>query len=290
MQPIIITDSNCDLSAEYLKNNNIPVIPFHFNLKGQDYEDNFGNSISYEEFYNELRNGVMPTTAQITPYVYEEYFRKYTQEGYSIIYIGFSSALSESYNHSVLAMKAILEENPAADITVIDSKCATVGQGLLVFYACEMLKSGKTKEDIVKWIEGNKPKVNHWFTVDSLDHLKRGGRLSATSATVGSILNVKPILIVDNNGKLAPMNKVRGRKKAIRELMEELKNRIVNPEEQTIFISHGDCIDDAEHLKSLVMSEVKVKNVIINYLGPIIGTHTGPGLLCVVFLGEDRGI
>ena len=290
MKPIFITDSNCDLSYEYLKENNIPVIPFNFHLKGKDYEDNFGESISYKEFYNELRNGEMSTTAQITPFVYEEYFRKYVSAGYSIIYIGFSSALSESYNHSVMALKAILEENPAADITVIDSKCATVGQGILVFYACEMLKQGKSKEDIVNWIEGNKLKVNHWFTVDSLEHLKRGGRLSATSATVGAMLNVKPILIVDNDGKLVLAKKVRGRKYAIGELLEELKNRVVNPEEQTIFISHGDCIKDAEHLKSLVMSEVKVKNVIINYLGPIIGTHTGPGLLCIAFIGNDRRI
>ncbi len=290
MKPIIITDSNCDLTAEYLKENNIPVIPFHFNLKGQDYEDDFGKSISYKDFYNELRNGEMPTTAQITPFVFEEYFRKYIFEGYSIVYIGFSSALSESYNNSVLAKSAILEEEPNADITVIDTKSATTGQGLLVFYACEMLKHGKSKEDIVSWIEDNKLKVNHWFTVDSLDHLKRGGRLSATSATVGTLLSIKPILIINNDGKLVPVKKVRGRKKAIRELLDELKNKIINPEEQTIYITHGDCVEDAVYLKTLLMSEIKVKNVVINYLGPIIGTHTGPGLICITFVGKDREI
>lgn len=288
MKPQIITDSNCDLSSEYLKENNVPVIPFHFNLKGKDYEDNFGMSISYKEFYYELRKGEMPTTAQITPFVYEEYFRKYVSESYSIIYVGFSSALSESYNHSVLAKKTILDENQAADITVIDSKCASVGKGLLVFCACEMLKQGKSREDIVNWIEGNKLKVNHWFTVYSLDYLKRGGRLSASSATVGTLLDIKPLLIIDNNGKLVPLKKVRGKKKSIIALMKELKNRIINPEEQTIFISHGDCIEDAEYLKSLIVSEVKVKDVIVNYLGPIIGTHTGPGLLCVAFIGKER--
>jgi len=288
MKSIIITDSNCDLSAEYLRDNNVPVIPFHFTLNGKDYEDNFGTSISYVDFYNKLRKGEMSTTTQITPIVYEEYFRKYVAEGLSIIYIGFSSALSESFNHSVMAKKTILEENQTADITVVDSKCASVGQGLLVYYACEMKKQGKSKEEIAAWVEDTKLKVNHWFTVDSLDHLHRGGRLSATSAAFGTVLKIKPILIVDNEGKLIPKDKVRGRQKSIDALSQELKSRIVNPEEQIVFISHGDCIEEAEQLKQLVLSKVNVKDIIINYLGPVIGTHTGPGLLCIAFIGNCR--
>ena len=288
MKSIIITDSNCDLSAEYLRDNNVPVIPFHFTLNGKDYEDNFGTSISYVDFYNKLRKGEMSTTTQITPFVYEEYFRKYVAEGFSIIYIGFSSALSESFNHSVMAKKAILEENVVADITVVDSKCASVGQGLLVYYACEMKKQGKSKEEIAAWVEDTKLKVNHWFTVDSLDHLHRGGRLSATSAAFGTVLKIKPILIVDNEGKLIPKDKVRGRQKSIDALSQELKSRIVNPEEQIVFISHGDCIEEAEQLKQLVLSKVNVKDIIINYLGPVIGAHTGPGLLCIAFIGNCR--
>ena len=288
MKTIIITDSSCDIPKDFLEENNIPVIPFHFYLKGKDYEDDFGKTISYEEFYHELRNGEMATTAQITPYTYENYFKKYVDEGYSIIYIGLSSALSESYNHSIMAKNTILSENPEADITVIDSKSASIGQGLLVREANKMLKDGKSKEDIVDWLEKNKLKVNHWFTVDSLDHLRRGGRLSATSAIVGTMLNVKPILIVDNDGKLVPAQKVRGRKKAIRVLMEELKDRGINIEEQTIYIVHGDCIEDAEYLKNMIMEELNVKDVIINCLGPVIGTHTGPGLLAIVFIGQNR--
>lgn len=153
-----------------------------------------------------------------------------------------------------------------------------------------MLKQGKSKEDIVSWIEDNKLKVNVCFTVDSLDHLKRGGRLSATSAAFGTLLEIKPILIIDNAGKLVPIKKVRGRKKAIRELLDELENKIINPEEQTIFITHGDCIEDAVYLRTLLMREIKVKNVVINYLGPIIGTHTGPGLICIAFVGKRREI
>ena len=177
MKPLIVTDSNCDLSSEYIKENNVSVIPLYFHLKGKDYEDNFGESISYKQFYDELRRAEVCTTAQITPYKFEECFRKHVLDGYSIIYIGFSSGLSETYNNAILARKTILEENKAADITVIDTRSATAGQGLIVTYACEMLKNGKSKEDIVNWIEDNKLKVNHWFIVDSLDHLKRGGRI-----------------------------------------------------------------------------------------------------------------
>ena len=288
MNTIIITDSNCDLPEEYLKENNIPVIPFYFNLNGEDYEDNFGKSIGYKEFYDELRKGGISTTSQISPYTYEEYFRNYVNEGYSVIYIGFSSALSESYNHSLLARENVLQDIPDADITVIDSKAASVGQGLLIQKAVDMFKAGKTNKEIIKWIESNKMKVNHWFTVDSLDYLKRGGRLSATSAALGTMLNVKPLLIVDKDGKLIPVKKVRGRKKAISELFYELKNTCININDETVYISHADCVEDAQYLKDMIIRELKVKEVSINYLGPIIGTHTGPGLLCVVFMGQER--
>ena len=289
MKTLIITDSNCDLSAEYIKENNIHVIPFHFNLKGTEHEDKlFDGSINYKEFYDELRKGEMSTTTQITPYKFEEYFGKYVSEGYSIIYIGFSSGLSGTYNNAIMAERSILEENKYADITVIDTRSATSGQGLLVYYACEMLKQGKSKEDIVNWIEDNKLKVNIWFTVDSLDHLKRGGRISAISATLGTILEVKPVLNIDKNGKLVVMKKVRGRKKSVRILLEEFKYRVIDFEKQTIFINHGDCLEDAEYLKSLILDEVKVKNVLINYIGPVIGAHTGQGVLCIAFIGKAR--
>lgn len=288
MNTIIITDSNCDLPEEFLKKNNIPVIPFHFNLNGKDYEDNFGKSIGYKEFYDELRRGGMSTTSQISPYTYEDYFRKYVNEGFSVIYIGFSSALSESYNHSVLARENVLQDIPDADITVIDSKAASVGQGFLIQKAIDMQKAGKTNEEIITWIESNKMRVNHWFTVDSLDYLKRGGRLSATSAALGTMLNVKPLLIVDKDGKLTPVKKIRGRKKAINELFDEFKNAGTNINDETVYISHADCVEDAQYLKDMINKELKVKEVAINYLGPIIGTHTGPGLLCIVFMGRER--
>jgi DegV family protein with EDD domain len=287
MKTVLITDSSCDLSYDYLCNNDIKVIPFPYSLNGEDYIDDFGKSISYEDFYNKLRNGAIPSTSQISTYIFEQEFKKYVAEGYGVIYIGFSSALSQTFNNSIIARNMILEEFPSADISVIDSKGASVGLGAIVFYANNMLKQGKSKDEVVDWIENNKLKSNHWFIIDSLEHIKRGGRISATTAAVGTILDVKPLLNVDNEGKLQVIKKIRGRKKAIRELIDEIKE-IKNPEEQTIFINHGDCLQDAEYLKELVLEEVKVKDVMVNYVGPIIGSHTGPGMLCLVFMGEGR--
>jgi DegV family protein with EDD domain len=287
MNTVIITDSSCDLAYDYINKNNIKVIPFPYSLNGKDYIDDFGNTLGYEDFYNELRNGSMPSTSQISSYTFEQEFKKYASEGSSVIYIGFSSALSQTFHNSIIARNNVLEDMPDADISVIDSKSASVGLGAIVFYANELLNKGMTKEKIVDWVEINKLKTNHWFIIDSLEHLKRGGRISSASATVGTILDVKPLLNVDDEGKLDVVKKVRGRKKAIREMLDELQF-IKNPEEQTLFINHGDCLKDAEQLKELVLKEVNVKDVVINYIGPIIGCHTGPGMLCMVFMGDKR--
>ncbi len=285
---LLMTDSNCDLSETYLTENNVCAIPFHFNLNNVDYEDDYGKSISNEDFYNSLRQGNMSTTSQITPYTYGEYFNKYVNQGYSIIYIAFSSGLSESYNHSLLAREIVLNEKPDADISIIDSKSASVGEGLLVQKAVELLKAGKTKEEIITWLETNKMLVNQWFTVDSLEHLRRGGRISSTSAYLGIMLQVKPILTVDATGKLTPVDKLRGRKKAMKHLQELVLTKATELKNETVYISHGDCLDEAEELKQMIIQNAQVKEVMIRPLGPIIGTHTGPGLLSVAFLGEKR--
>jgi DegV family protein with EDD domain len=288
MRTKIITDSCCDLPLEYIKDNNIEVIPFTYYINGTEYTDDFGQTFSYSDFYNKVREGLMPTTSQITAYRYEQVFRKYVLEGYSIIYIGFSSELSQTYNNSIIARNNIVEENPEADIVTIDSKSASIGQGLIVYYASEMLKKGKSMNEIAEWVENNKLRVNHWFIIDSLEHLKRGGRISSATAAVGSLLEVKPMLNLDDEGKLNVVKKIRGRKKAMRALLDELKEGIVAPEEQMIFVNHCDCLEDAEKLRSMIVSEIPVKNTEVNYVGPVIGTHTGPGMLCLVFMGEKR--
>lgn len=287
MKTKIITDSSCDLLYDYIRENNLEVISFPYSVNGTDYVDDLGKNLNYQDFYNELREGAIPSTSQISTYTFEQVFKRNILEGNEVIYIGFSSGLSQTFNNSILARNNVLEEMPDAKLAVIDSKSASVGLGIIIYYANELLKQGKSYTEIVEWIENNKLKSNHWFIIDNLEHLKRGGRISSASAAVGTLLDVKPLLNVDNEGKLNVVKKIRGRRKAIRELLDELHN-IKNPEEQIIFINHGDCLKDAEQLKDLILKEVKVKDVVINYIGPIIGSHTGPGMLCMVFMGEKR--
>lgn len=288
MKTVIMTDSCCDLPLNFVKENNIDVISLGINIDSKYYSDDLGQSIDIKEFYNKLRTGIMPTTSQANAFSYEEKFKKYVEEGNAVIYIGFSSALSGSVNSARIAMENIKDEYKEADITIIDSKSASLGLGLLVYKAAEMLKNGASKDEIVSWVEENKLKVNHWFTVDDLNHLKRGGRVSGTVAAVGTFLGIKPILHVDNEGRLIPVTKVKGRKKSIKVLQDTIKERIVNPEEQVIFISHGDCLEEAEYLKKLILDDVKVKDIIINNVGPTIGTHSGPGTIALFFIGKER--
>ncbi len=288
MKTILFTDSCCDLPISFVKENNIQVMSIQVNINGKDIPDDLGESISYKDFYELIRNGNLPTTSQVNVDTFERNFRKYVSEGYSIIYIGFSSALSGCVNSARLAKELIDEEIKDADITVIDTKSASMGLGLIVYYAANMIKEGKDKSDIINWIENNKLKVNHWFTVDDLNHLKRGGRVSSTAAIVGTMLSIKPILHVDDEGRLIPISKVKGRKKSIKALYDKLKEKIVDSENQTVFISHGDCIEDAESLKELILSEIKVKEIIINNIGPAVGSHSGPGTLALFFIGNSR--
>lgn len=288
METVIIIDSCTDLPVKYVLDNDIPAMSLTCLLKGKEYPDDFGKSLAYKEFYDIVKKGDMPTTSQVNSFRFVEEFKKHVKEGKAVIYIGFSSALSGTVGSAMSAKTTVLEEFEAADITVIDSKSASLGYGLLAYYACEMLKNGESKEEIINWVENNKLKMNHWFTVEDLFHLKRGGRVSTTSAIIGTVLDIKPVLHVDNEGRLIPVTKVKGRKKSLRMLAEELKARIVNPEEQVIAISHGDCIEDVEYLKDMILKEVKVKEVIVNHVGPVIGSHSGPGTVALFFLGNER--
>lgn len=288
MKTIIFTDSCCDLPLSFVKENNIEVMELKVNLKGEEIPDDLGESINYKDFYKLIRNGEMPTTSQANVGEFQEKFEKYINDGYSIIYIGFSSALSGCVNSARLAMENIKLDNENADITIIDTNSASMGLGLLVYYGAKMLKDGKSKDEIVSWIEENKLRVNHWFTVDDLNHLKRGGRISSSVAIVGTMLSIKPIMHVDDEGRLTPVSKVKGRKKSIKVLQEKILENIVNPEDQTIFISHGDCLEEAEHLRELITSEINVKDVIINNIGPVIGSHSGPGTMALFFIGDSR--
>ncbi|MBU3228828.1 DegV family protein [Clostridium algidicarnis] len=290
MDIVIITDSSCDLPLDYINDAKVSFLGLISNFKGNDYVEDFGQTLSYKAFYDGVRNGEMPTTSQINSYRFFEEFEKHVKENKSIIYLAFSSALSGTYNSSLIAKSEILEKYPDADITIIDTRSASLGVGLIVYHAYEMLNNGSSKDEIISWVEDNKLKVNHFFTVDDLNHLKRGGRISPTSAFVGTILDIKPILYVNDLGELIPFAKVKGRKKAIRTLFDNFKDRVVNPEDQIIFISHGDCLDDALFLKSLIEKEFKVKGFKINFVGQAIGSHSGPGILTLFFIGNNRSL
>ncbi|ATD55793.1 DegV family protein [Clostridium chauvoei] len=284
----IITDSACDLPIEYIRENNIDVVSLTVNINGEFIPDDLGQTLKYDEFYKMIREGGMPSTAQVNVGTFEEVFKKYIEKGDSIIYIGLSSSLSGTFNSSNIAMQGLLEEYPNADISIIDSLSVSLGEGAIVYYICEMIKNGSTKEEVIRWAEENKRKIIHAITVDDLNHLKRGGRISGATAAVGSLLGIKPTLILDNEGKVVPGAKIKGRKKAMRYLVQEIRDKAVNIEEQVLFICHADCIKDAEELKEMVLAEFKVKDVILNSIGAVVGTHGGPGTLATIFIGTSR--
>lgn len=284
----IITDSACDLKREYVDNNDISVLSLVLNINDRCIKDDLGITLEYKEFYKMLKDGATPTTSQINAYEFEEEFTKHIKNKDSIIYIGVSSNLSGTYNSANIAKNSLLDEYPEADINLIDSLSVSVGQGLLVAKACEMRDRGATKEEIVKWIEENKLKVVHSILIDDLNHLKRGGRISGTTAVIGGLLNIKPTLSVDNEGRLAQGEKIKGKKKALKYIVNEVKEKAVNTESEDLYICHGDCLEDAETLRNMILEEVKFKNIFINYVGNAVGVHGGPGTLAAVFLGNKR--
>ena len=284
---VLVVDSGSDLPIEFINEPNIVGLPIGCNFKGRDMEDYFGQTLDIKEFYDGLRAGEMYTTSQINVYKFEEAFKSIIKEGKSIIYIGLSSGLSGTINNARNAALNLKEEYPDSDITIIDTLSASMGIGLLAYKVYEMMKEDKSKEEIVEFAEGIKLKINHYLTVDDLKHLKRGGRVSSSAATVGTLLNVKPVLHMDNEGKLIPLNKVRGRKKAMLELANKFIERSVG-EQQLITISHGDCLEDAKALEELCRKSGRVKECKINNLGPTVGSHTGAGLLALFFIGSSR--
>lgn len=285
---ILMTDSCCDLPYDFTKDNDLVVMSMVVTLREKTIADDLGKSLKHSDFYKAVRDGEMPKTAQVNVYEFQQEFERCADNGDKVIYIAFSSALSGTYNSACIARDMVKEKNENADITVIDSKCASMGLGLLVYYANNMLKEGKSKEEIVDWVEQNKLKIVHWFTVEDLNHLYRGGRVSKTSAAVGTLLNIKPILHVDNEGRLISVEKARGRKKSLSILVNKMAETIINPEEQVIFISHGDSSEDVEYVKEKILEKIKVKDIMINYIGPAVGTHSGPGTIAVFYLGKER--
>lgn len=286
---LIVTDSCCDLPLNIVKDFNLNVIPLKFTINNVSYF-NYSDEreMKNKDFYRILREGSMSITSQINSYEFVEQVTPLLNEGYDILYVGFSSALSGTYNSFLIAQEELKELFPERKILAIDSLSASLGQGLLIYSALLKQKEGKSLEEVYDFIESNKLSLVHLFTVDDLNFLKRGGRLSATGAFIGTLLKIKPLMHVSNEGRLVPYSKTVGRKISIKKLVDELADRIVNPEEQVIFISHGDVLEEAKYAGELIKSKVKVKDVVYGNVGPVIGSHSGPGTIAIFFFGTHR--
>lgn len=285
-QYIITSDSTCDLPQKVLSDYNLTILPLSYSISGVEYSGD--NTLSIEEFYAKMRAGEMTKTSQLVPEYVEKTFEKIINDGFDILHLGFSSGLSGSYNNARIAMDELKQKYPDSKIRVIDTLCASMGEGLFLYKACELKKQGKTLDEVADWCEENKLHLCHMFTVDDLMHLHRGGRVSKTSAIAGSILGIKPILHVDNEGHLIPIGKIRGRKQSLEALVNEMDKRIGPYKNDVIGISHGDCLEDAEYVKKLIEKKYGIKNFIINHVGPVIGSHSGPGTVALFFMGEYR--
>ncbi len=283
---VILTDSSCDLPDDIVKKYQLEILQLDFIVEG---EGSFHNDqADIEKVYSKLRNGANIKTSAANISQASEAIEALFNQKKDILYLGFSSGLSSTYQTVYMAGQELMEEYPERKMISVDTLAASMGQGLLVYKACQAKDAGKSLEENAQYIEDIKLKLCHWFTVDDLFFLKRGGRISGVTATVGTMLSIKPILHVDDEGHLINVSKVRGRKAAITELVNRMEKLAVHPEDQDIFISHGDCIEDAEKLASIIKERFGNDRITISYVGPVIGAHSGPGTLALFFLGEHR--
>ena len=284
-----MTDSCCDLAAGMAAELELEVLPLRLELEGREYRNLLdGSEIGFQEFYDKVRGGAMPVTSAVNVGEFEGAMRPILESGKDILCLCFSSALSTTYQSAVIAARELEEAFPERKVRVVDSLCASMGQGLFVWLCAREKKKGKTLEEVLDFAEGAKANICHWFTVDDLNHLKRGGRVSAAAALFGTMLSVKPVLHVDDQGRLIPMEKCRGRKASLLALVDHMEKTAVNPEDYPVFISHGDCREDAEFVAEEVRRRLGVKEVHINYVGPVIGSHTGAGVMTLFFVGRSR--
>lgn len=286
---IIVTDSSGDLGEELVRELDVSVLPLSFLIQGKtlkDYPDK--RDMSPKEFYQLLRDGEMSTTNAVNMYQYEELLTPVLEAGKDVLILSFSSGLSATCQASRLAADELREKFPERKIQVVDTLCASAGQGMLVWYAAQKRKAGESLEAVRDWCEENKMKVCHWVTVDDLMYLKRGGRISATTALAGTLLQIKPIIHLDDEGKLNTVGKARGRKAALDLLIQKVADTAIAPQDQTMFVSHSDCLEDAEYLAGQLKSKCGAKDVKLCDIGPVIGSHTGPGCAVVFFFGQPR--
>lgn len=285
---IITTDNTADLPYSYYKENGMEYMYLTYNLDGQVYGKY--DELPSKEFYAKMRGGSMPTTSQINSEDAKEAWLPHLKEGKGILHLAFSSGLSGSCNSARLAAEELKEEHPEYQIIVIDSLCASLGEGLFVHKAAELKKAGSSMEETARWLEEHKQNFCHVFTVDDLHHLYRGGRVSKATAVLGSMINIKPLLHVDGEGHLVAVGKVRGRKRSLASLVDMMEERLgsYKGKNTEIFISHGDCQEDAEYVAALVKERYGIEKFLINPIGATIGAHAGPGTVALFFMGDKR--
>ena len=284
----ILTDSECDLPLATLKDSNVDAICFHTKIGAEDIYNDFGQSYDIEEFYQKIQQGIMPTTTQVNIGEYVEFFKPYVEKKTPIVYIGFSGGLSGSLSSAKQAKDILLESFPEATIEIVDTAAASGGEGLLVLQAIRLQKAGKSLQELVEWFNSNKLRLQQWFTVDNLNYLYHGGRISHTSATLGTLLKVKPILDVDPNGKLRMVEKTRTRKKSLLDLANKVSPAIQNDIDQPIIITTSGDYDAAQVVKNKIQESISEADIQIYPIGITISSHTGFGCVAVFAMGSDN--
>ncbi|HIS01854.1 MAG TPA: DegV family protein [Candidatus Excrementavichristensenella intestinipullorum] len=286
---VIVTDSSCDMTAQMAQELDIQVTPLSVLLEGRSYKNYLdGREIAFSDFYAALRGGKLAKTSAVNIEDFVQLFTPILEAGQDILYLGFSSALSATYQCGASAMEMLREKYPQRKLYAVDTLCASLGQGLMVYYAALKKREGLSIEQVRDYVEQNKLHLCHWFTVDDLHFLKRGGRISATTEIIGTMLSIKPVMHVDDEGRLIKVEIAKGRKGSIRRLKEKMAQSAVNPQDQVVFISHGDCLAEAQSLADMIKEQLGVKEVVLNYVGPVIGAHSGPGTIALFFLGDKR--
>lgn len=284
----LLVDSCCDLPFDYLKENNVELVSMIINLNYKEYVDDLGKTFDYNWFMDQLKLGEMPSTSQINIGAYSEVFKKYINSEIPLLYVAFSSELSGSQRNAYSALRLLEEENESVNVKIIDSKAASLGEGVLVKEMIKQRADGKTIDEAINWLENNINRVHSWVTVNDLNHLERGGRISKTSAAIGSLVKIKPIINVDKNGKLVNVGKTRGRNKSLEKIVSETKRTIENSEEQTLLVAYAGDLEAAEHVKELIEKNIPVKGIELLPMGPTIASHTGYGAIAIFSYGINK--
>ncbi len=286
----IVTDSSSNLPEDIIDQHDLTVLPLTFMVDGEEYRSYLkGEKTDLSQFYTMMREGKVITTSLPNLKESRESIEALLREGRDVLYLGFSSGLSGTYQAIELLLTELAGLYPERTVASVDTLAASLGEGLLVYYAAKMREEGASIEKVRDWVEEHKLHLAHWFTVDDLMFLFRGGRVSRTSAWAGTLLNIKPVMHVDDEGHLIPLEKVRGRKKSLKALVDHMEQTATAPvADQTVFITHGDCLEDAEYVADLVRERFGVSDVLINWVDPVIGAHSGPGTMALFFLASER--